>query len=194
MSDKPKRDGWEKVEILAKILGAILIPIVVGILGWQWNTERTRQSQFANMTEVAIEILRTSPEDPSIVADDYVRDWAISVLQSPESPPVLTDEAAQQLRYKNLPSLGYGEMLPERELRIENQLRDVMASLSQVEGACFWMTKEPSRNHKEFLSSYGFLLVGELEDEYLYHNGPMGTEEIADVFERCSDPDTIVKF
>ena len=194
MSENAQKDYWEKAEIAGKIAGAVLVPIVIGILGWHWNSERTKQSQFAKMTEVAVEILQANPADKSVVADDYIRDWAISVLQSPDNPPVLTAEAAQQLRYRNLPSLGFGEMSLEKERSIEETLNKVVAVLPNLAGTCFWTVDEPSRKHKEFLGSHGFQLVGEFEGEFLFYNEPADSAKFDELVVECSDPELLIKF
>ncbi len=51
------------------------------------------------MTEIAVGILS---EEAPVGEIDPLRDWAISVLQNPSSPPVLTEEAAQQLKFENI--------------------------------------------------------------------------------------------
>lgn len=97
---KPK-DCWDKAEVLGKIV----VPIAVGLLLLAWNNQRTTQQTSAAMTEIAIGVLS---EEPAEDGGDALRDWAIAVLQSPDDPPRLSDEAAMELRFDRVLSGSWG--------------------------------------------------------------------------------------
>lgn len=107
ISDDKQKDWWDKIEISAKAVGAILIPIVVGVTAYLWNSERTQRNTAAAMSQIAVSVLIEEPKEFSPdVPLDPLREWAIAVLQSPSNPPDLTDQAANILRQR---SLGFGQ-------------------------------------------------------------------------------------
>lgn len=100
---KPK-DFWDKIDIVARAA----IPAIVAFSVWLWNAERTARDTAAQMITIATTILAAPPDKP---APSALRDWAIDVLQSPENPPTLDDEAAQALRMEGLPFILDGAAL-----------------------------------------------------------------------------------
>lgn len=93
IGEKPK-DNWDKAEVLSKVAGSVLVPIVVAIAVFAWNSERTKQQTAASIMPLAISILTTAPTDDDTTA---LREWAISVLNDPSDPPALTGKAARSL-------------------------------------------------------------------------------------------------
>lgn len=104
MSDKGKKDIWDKLEVLAKVL----IPVVVGISVYVWNHERTHANASAAMVEIAVGVLTAVPKGDD--DNDPLRGWAVSVLLEPGDPPPLTGPAAKTLRTTQLPSLRYAKV------------------------------------------------------------------------------------
>ncbi|MCA1337474.1 hypothetical protein [Pseudooceanicola marinus] len=90
------KDIWDKAEICGKVIGAILIPIVVGASVFHWNTERTRRNTTAAMLEIAVGIIE-KPRRNDYVGPEPLRQWAVDVLMSPTSPPPITPEVADRL-------------------------------------------------------------------------------------------------
>jgi len=90
------KDLWDKVDIIAKAL----IPVAVALSVLLWNSERTKRDTAAQMITIATSILTSPPENS---APNALRQWAISVLQSPQDPPTLTDEAAASLAIQTIP-------------------------------------------------------------------------------------------
>lgn len=93
-SDVKDKDVWDKAEALSKVVSSVLIPLVVAIALWSWNSERTQQQTASAMTEIAVGILTGEPSTET----EPLRAWAVSVLQSPSDPPNLSDEAASTLQ------------------------------------------------------------------------------------------------
>lgn len=100
--EENRKDNWDKAEIVGKVL----LPVLVAIVAYFWNHERTRQETSSAMTSIAVGILSVPVGDSS---SNALRSWAISVLQSPNSPPPLTDEAARVLELEAL-TLSYREL------------------------------------------------------------------------------------
>jgi hypothetical protein len=90
------KDCWDKALIAGQIVGSILIPVVVGISVWSFNSERTQRDTAAQMVSIAVSVL-TVPADENLIGENALRQWAIYVLQNPDDPPALSDEAAQLL-------------------------------------------------------------------------------------------------
>lgn len=98
------KDWWDKAEIIGKAI----VPIVIGFTVLTWNSQRTSQQTAASMTTIAVGILSQEVANDQ---NDPLRIWAISVLQSPANPPLLSDAAAVALRDRVLPNfLGTAKM------------------------------------------------------------------------------------
>ena len=85
-----KKDCWDKWEVLAKIFGAVLVPILVAFVAYSWNSERTEQAASAAKIELAMSILRSQPLDDG--SDASIRSWALAVINHPPSAD-LPDQA-----------------------------------------------------------------------------------------------------
>jgi hypothetical protein len=115
-ADEPvPKDVWDKVDIIVRAL----IPVIVALSVYLWNVERTSRDTAAQMITIATSILTAPPEQAT---PNALRLWAIAVLQSPDDPPTLTDEAAVALRTQSIPfyfGLG-GKLLSEKDnLKLE---------------------------------------------------------------------------
>jgi hypothetical protein len=97
-----QKDWWDKAEILSKLIGSLLIPVIVAVSVWAWNSERTLQQTASTMTQIAVGVL-TGPPSPET---QPLRAWAISVLQAPDAPPALSREAAFTLQGTELAVWG----------------------------------------------------------------------------------------
>ncbi|MGM4910411.1 lysozyme [Rhizobium sp. 768_B6_N1_8] len=95
------KDIWDKIDILGKLLGSILIPLTVAIAGFYVNTALQDRSAKQKTAEIAISILQSdNPATPEL------RAWAEGVfrdtLASASQP--LSPKALQELRSNPLPS------------------------------------------------------------------------------------------
>lgn len=99
MRDKPK-DIWDKFEIVGKVAGAVAIPIVLGFATVYLDERISQRERASEMTKLAISILTSKPTDKD---GQPIREWALSVLTSPDSPPAMSEEAIEALRQKPLP-------------------------------------------------------------------------------------------
>lgn len=92
------KDRWDKADIIAKSLGAVLIPLVVAGTAFWWNAQNNQRQVSAQMTQIAVGVLQAdkTPENAAL------RSWAVQVLQNPASPPPLNSLAAEQLLKQGL--------------------------------------------------------------------------------------------
>lgn len=67
-----EKDFWDKLDVAAKVAGAVFIPVAVGLTALLWNMERARQDTAATMTQIAIGVLTQTPGDQS--TEDPLRD------------------------------------------------------------------------------------------------------------------------
>lgn len=97
-----KKDRWDKFEILAKGIGAVLIPIVVGYSVSVFNARIAERDASAQLISIAVSVLMEPIGEQSTI--DPLRSWAVDVLQNPDKVIHLTDEAAVMLRRRGLPT------------------------------------------------------------------------------------------
>ena len=98
--EKPK-DQWDKAEILAKILGAVLLPVITICIAYMLNASIQERSSRVRMIELAVEILKSDPKASTNV--NYMRGWALEVLQKNSEVP-LPKEAISVLMELPLPT------------------------------------------------------------------------------------------
>jgi len=97
--EKPK-DKWDKAEILAKILRAVLLPVITICVAYMLNASIQDRSARVRMVELAVEILKADPKPDTNAS--YMRGWAIEVLQRNSEVP-LPKEALRTLMELPLP-------------------------------------------------------------------------------------------
>src|SRR5262245_44394886 len=101
MNEETKlKDAWDKAEILAKISGAVLLPVVTICIAYLLNASIQERSARVRMVELAVEILKS---DPKVEGNtNYMRGWAVEVLQRNSEVP-LPPEAVKGLMELPLP-------------------------------------------------------------------------------------------
>lgn len=99
MPDKPEqKDWWDKADVLLKVLGII----VVAVLGGCFNSALKDREINAKMVEVAVGVLKATPEE----ASKPLRVWAIDVVNKCSRFP-LPKEAEDVLKTNALPAVRY---------------------------------------------------------------------------------------
>ena len=76
MSETTNRSFWDKAETIARIISAVTIPIVVGIIGSKIQSSIASKAVSQEYVSLAISIL-TLPEDN---VDPNIRDWAVDLV------------------------------------------------------------------------------------------------------------------
>lgn len=99
------KDIWDKADIVGKLLGSILIPLAVAVVGFYVNAALQERSAKQKTAEIAISILQANnPATPEL------RSWAEKVfndtLTSASQP--LTPKALQELQNNPLPTNAAG--------------------------------------------------------------------------------------
>ncbi|MCB5200847.1 hypothetical protein LGQ03_16540 [Loktanella sp. TSTF-M6] len=138
--DTNQKDWWDKTEVLSKLIGALLIPVIVAVSVWVWNSERTLQQTSSTMTQIAVGIL-TGPPSPET---QPLRAWAISVLQTPDAPPALSDEAALALQGTELAVITALEEYGWRALKTTRWQSLSSSRLQEIrDGWASWLSTNP---------------------------------------------------
>ena len=94
MSEKQKKDGWDKLQVI------INFSAVVVIAGIGLFVDSTLKKHEVNVkyVEMAVGILRAKPDE----SQKNLRAWAISVVNAYSKIPLST-EAQEELKIKSLP-------------------------------------------------------------------------------------------
>lgn len=74
------KDRWDKAEIVAKLLGATLIPIVVAVTAYFLNGQISERQANTERSKLAIGILSEPPQISGEDGDDPLRKWALNSL------------------------------------------------------------------------------------------------------------------
>ena len=93
-------NAWEKLRIGSTAAGAVLIPLVVGVIGWQVNASLKERDAQVQMIEMAVDILQSQP-DPE--TGSGLREWAVEVIDR-HSGVGLSEAARMELLKQPLPA------------------------------------------------------------------------------------------
>jgi hypothetical protein len=99
------KDRWDKVDIIAKMVIGVLVPVVITFFGYKINRsiqEKAQQQKDVELSqkyiEIAVGILNS---DPSKKEKEPLRDWAIDVLKK-YSPIEISPAAIKALKEQRL--------------------------------------------------------------------------------------------
>src|SRR6266852_2461493 len=101
-SERPKsKDIWDKIDVVGKLLGSILIPIGIAIAGFAVNIALQDRAAKQKTSEIAVTILQS--RDP---ATPELRTWALGVFNNrlAEANQKLPAAAQKELDKNPLPS------------------------------------------------------------------------------------------
>ncbi|WP_027238248.1 hypothetical protein [Leisingera caerulea] len=100
------KDLWDKAEVIGKILGAVLIPAVLGYSVHSYNSTASTRATAAQMAGIAVGVLMNEPSKDQ-AAGDALRMWAVDVLENPGEITPLDPSAAKQLLLEGLPTFPW---------------------------------------------------------------------------------------
>ena len=95
----------ERLRTIATVLGAVLVPVVVAIVGQSYTAAIQSQQTRARFVELAIEILR---EDPTNGEEDPLRQWAVDVVNENSGTRLSQTARTALVQSRALPSDGRG--------------------------------------------------------------------------------------
>jgi len=95
------KDTWDKAEIVAKMLGAVLLPVITICVAYMLNASIQDRASRVRMVELAVEILKSDPKASANA--NYMRGWALEVVQKNSEVP-LPKEAVSALMELPLPT------------------------------------------------------------------------------------------
>jgi GH24 family phage-related lysozyme (muramidase) len=89
--------SWKKIQILTGLIGAILVPTVVGIIGNTINQSIKNNEIGLSYVQLAVSILKEEPNPNT----ENLRKWAIAVVNN-YSDVDLSEEAQQELQKERI--------------------------------------------------------------------------------------------
>lgn len=73
-------EGWQKLEVLSKVVAAIFIPLAVAYLGNQVATANKQRDSETKFVELATAILNKEPGTHQTPESKNLRKWAVDVI------------------------------------------------------------------------------------------------------------------
>lgn len=115
------RDTLGKVQAVANIAAAVIVPLLVAYIGWQVQLKATDSNNSSEFVGMALKILA----DESKKAPPELRAWAIAVVDS-KSPVPLSKNLSSEILAGNIPLRSY--------LPAPNELMEPPAPLPEFTG------------------------------------------------------------
>lgn len=97
------KDRWDKTEIIIKIIGAILIPLLLFIYGNRINTTIQEKELSVKYIEIATGILSQEPKNTPV----SLRNWAVEIIKHYSKDVSLTKNAVNELKNNPLPTTKF---------------------------------------------------------------------------------------
>ena len=137
MSDK--KDGWDKLKVIATAFGTIAIPVILGAVGWQVNLSLKERDVRLRTVELAVGILQENPKEAP--ETPVLREWAMDVIDA-YSGVTLPAKARQELLQQPLPSLpGFHADFSGARMKFLGMM-GMVETLSIPSGAEVWVDGE----------------------------------------------------
>jgi len=134
----PKKGPWEKFELVGRVSGILLIPLVLAILGFFFNMSLKKSDVDLRMVEVAVEVLGTDPDPKQSAEDQAMRNWAVDVINHHGEIDIPEDVKSTRLpierkAIERLEAAYAGmENAHARVLALSESLDDIQATLKGI--------------------------------------------------------------
>lgn len=168
------RDRWAKFRDFSTGVGAIFVPILVGVMGYMISSSTKQAETNLKYVEIAVRILSQSPtKSPD---EPELRDWAIEIVDTLSVVP-LSDAAKNELREAPLPSEFYsnyscaegkGQLTLDRKLSV---------SVIEANGGCDFFIQGATKND---------LLVTCRQHPIRLYSPPHFSASVTETRDRCS--------
>lgn len=99
-------NGWQKLEIISKILAALLIPLAVAYLANQVATANKQRESETKFVELATAILSKEPGVNQGKDSANLRRWAVAVIDRFSGVPMPEETADALIQSTALPSIA----------------------------------------------------------------------------------------
>ncbi len=94
------KDAWDKWEVVGGVAAKLLIPMVLLLMAFMFNSALKERDTRAGMVELAVGVLKVNPGDNPTADMKLVRQWAVKVLDRYSGVPM--GEAGQVLQTRPL--------------------------------------------------------------------------------------------
>jgi hypothetical protein len=99
-------DGWQKLEVLSKVVAAVMIPLAVAYLGNQVATANKQRESETKFVELATTILANEPGSNQSEDSKNLRRWAVAVIDRFSGVPMPKDTADALVKTTALPAVA----------------------------------------------------------------------------------------
>lgn len=101
-------DTWQKLEVLSKVVAAVLIPVAVAYLGNQVAVSNKQRDSEVKFVELATAILRQEPIANQSEDAASLRQWAVAVIDRFSGVPMPSSTAKALIQSTALPMVEAG--------------------------------------------------------------------------------------
>lgn len=97
-------DAWQKLEIIGKLIAAIVIPLVLGVVGNQFASATKERDTQARFVEIATTILSKEPGANPSEETKNLRRWAVGIIQKYSGVPMEQETVNALVQKSALPT------------------------------------------------------------------------------------------
>jgi len=141
MSENNKTTGWEKVRIISIVIGSVLVPVALVIVGYFVSNALKEKETRVQYVDIATNILKEEPSE----ANKQLRTWAIDILDK-YAPIRFSEEALKELDTRVI-------ITPTRNFIFETTKYNVVSASNKKSKLTFY---SPSYSKKWFLDYVSF--------------------------------------
>lgn len=134
-------DAWQKLEIVSKVVAAILIPLTIAYLGNEVATANKQRDSETKFVEIATAILSKEPTAGQTQDSKNLRKWAVEVIDRFSGVPMPRETAEALIQTTALPQVGKAAMPTESQPDAPGTWGVVFGGDSTLDAAKFEVTK-----------------------------------------------------
>src|SRR6266849_995496 len=92
----PTKDAWDRAQILLTSVAALLVPVVLAIIGYVYNSAQKQKELGNRLVELSVNILKVDPGSSAQPAG--LRIWAMDLLERHSDVPIPGDVRSSLLK------------------------------------------------------------------------------------------------
>jgi len=99
-------DGWQKLEIMSKVVAAVFIPVAIAVLANNLAAANKQRDSETKFVEIATAILSKEPSPSQTPESKSLRTWAVEVIDKFSGVPMPKATAEALIRSTSLPAVN----------------------------------------------------------------------------------------
>lgn len=99
-------DGWQKLEVMSKVIAAVFIPVAVAVLANNLATANKQRDSETKFVEIATAILSKEPLPNQTPESKSLRTWAVAVIDKFSGVPMPPATADALVKSTALPAIA----------------------------------------------------------------------------------------